>query len=81
MIEFDKQAIKDLSKLSPKLRKQIVNALERLDNDNSSGDVKKLKGIEFYRLRVGNYRVIFKFEKNSIHVINILPRGSAYKKF
>ncbi len=28
MIEFDKQAIKDLSKLSPKLRKQIVNALE-----------------------------------------------------
>jgi len=80
MIEFDKQTIKDLSKLSPKLRKQIVNALERLDSD-SMGDVKKLKGIEFYRLRVGNYRVIFKFERNSIHVINILPRGSAYKKF
>ncbi len=78
MIEFDKQAIKELSKLSPKLRKHIVNALERLDND-SVGNVKKLKGIEFYRLRVGNYRVIFKLKKKSIHVVHILPRGSAYK--
>ena len=78
MIEFDKQAIKELSKLSPKLRKHMMDALERLDN-NSVGNVKKLKGIEFYRLRVGNYRVIFKLKKKGIHVVHILSRGSAYK--
>ena len=55
-----------------------MDALERLDN-NSIGNVKKLKGVEFYRLRVGNYRVIFKLKKKSIHVVHILPRDSAYK--
>jgi mRNA interferase RelE/StbE len=78
MIEFDRQAVKDLSKLSSKLQKRIVDALERLDNE-SVGDVKKLKGVEFYRLRVSDYRVIFKLEKKRIYVVHILPRGSAYK--
>jgi len=79
MVEIDKQALKELSKLPIKLRKHIVNALERLD-DKNIGDVKKLKGLEYYRLRVSNYRVIFKLEKRVIHVVHILPRGSAYKK-
>jgi len=48
--------------LSSKLQKHITDALQRLDNE-SVGDVKKLKGVEFYRLRVSNYRVIFKLEK------------------
>ncbi|BBJ28544.1 type II toxin-antitoxin system RelE family toxin [Athalassotoga saccharophila] len=78
MIEFDRQAVKDLSKLSSKLQKHIMDVLERLDNE-SVGDVKKLKGVEFYRLRVSNYRVIFKLEKKVLYVVRVLPRGSAYK--
>ncbi len=78
MIEIDKKAIKDLEKLSLKLRKHILDALERLDKNNV-GDVKKLKGLKYYRLRVGGYRILFKFNKEIISVIRVLPRDSAYK--
>lgn len=43
-------------------------------------NVKALRG-EFkglYRLRVGNYRIIFDIEKNKITVISILHRKDAY---
>ena len=39
----------------------------------------QLKG--FYRLRVGDFRVIFSIlvDKKIIAVVNIVPRGDAYK--
>jgi len=44
------------------------------------GDVKKLKGYEYYRLRVGDFRVIFtKNDKELvILVIDIGNRGQIY---
>ena len=46
------------------------------------GDIKKMQdSTSDYRLRVGDYRVMFdRIERNSIHICEILPRGSAYKK-
>jgi len=44
------------------------------------GDVKKLKGYEYYRLRVGDFRVIFtKNDKELvILIIDIGNRGQIY---
>jgi len=45
------------------------------------GDVKKLKGYEYYRLRVGDFRVIFtkNDEELVILVIDIGNRGQVYE--
>ena len=44
------------------------------------GDVKPLKGTEqFFRLRTGEYRVIFTIEEDTIIVRDAGPRGDVYK--
>lgn len=45
------------------------------------GDIKKLKGhTNSFRLRVGDYRVLFELDGNIIFITAVLPRGEAYKK-
>lgn len=54
--------------------------IEKAINALPAGDVKKLKGIRNgYRLRIGNIRVLFEKDDNSIHVIKIDNRGDVYK--
>ncbi|MDR3602883.1 MAG: type II toxin-antitoxin system RelE/ParE family toxin [Desulfosporosinus sp.] len=58
---------------------RIINAISQLP----FGDVKKLQGnIDDYRLRVGNYRIVFSKDDENILicVIKIAPRGEVYKK-
>ena len=59
-------------------RKRILSAIYGLPK----GDVKKLKGYdEYYRLRIGGFRVIFtkNDEELIILVIDIGTRGQVYK--
>ena len=51
------------------------------DPDDPALDVKKLRGEPFYRLRVGNWRVIFDRQEavKIIAIEKIKPRGDAYK--
>ena len=43
------------------------------------GDIVKLQGISGYRLRVGDYRIIFDFFGSIINIIDIDNRGQVYK--
>lgn len=49
--------------------------------DDETLDIKKLEGEPFFRLRVGNWRVIFDRQDvvRIIAVEKIKPRGDAYK--
>ncbi len=78
------QPQKYLSRLPSTLRFRILKSLyEYADSDCLSWDVKLLKGWtnSTYRMRVGNYRIIF--DKNDVlHIIavqKIWPRGDVYK--
>lgn len=75
-IQYSKQAIKFLKKQDITTRKRIVNAINSLP----SGDVKKLKGESGYRLRIGDYRVIFDKLGNVLYIEKIDNRGQVYKK-
>ncbi len=58
-IEFKPRALKDLKALSPTTRRRVLRKTEALQND-LAGDVKKLTNFTAeYRLRVGDYRVLF----------------------
>lgn len=87
-IEYTKRADKNYQKLDRTLRKRIDEGLKELckyydKKTNKKPDIKALKGKYkgFYRLRVGEYRVIFSVKSKEIVilVINVLPRGNAYK--
>lgn len=77
-IHYDKKCLKYLKRLDKNTQLRIIKAINSLPG----GDVKKLHGnMEDYRLRVGDYRIIFSKddEKLIIYVIEIAPRGDVYK--
>ena len=74
------RASKDLRRIQKQDASRIADALERLA-DNLLGDVKRLTSFTpEYRLRVGQYRVLFEVEnKNEIVVYRIVHRREAYR--
>ena len=84
-IEFSETAKKQLKKLDPQTRQRILRYLEdrvqRLDNPRDLG--KSLTGSalgDFWRYRVGDYRVIVEIRDNELVVIvvKIGPRDKIY---
>ena len=62
-IEIEKQVLDFVGSLAPEPRRLIRDALRKLNQEN--GDIRALEGeLEgFYRLRVGRYRVIFRYRR------------------
>lgn len=75
-INYSKQAEKFLKKQTDVTRNRIINAIHNLP----LGDVKKLQGKSGYRLRVGDYRIIFDKNGNIIYIERIDSRGQIYKE-
>ena len=79
-VELKPRAIKDLKHLQKQDAARIANAMERLESD-LTGDVKKLTNFTpEYRLRVGQYRVLFEIEnENKVIVYRVVHRRDAYR--
>jgi len=76
---FKPQSVKDFEALSSKFQQRILACIEKM-SDNLSGDVKRLTDLTpEYRLRVGDYRVLFEIEKDSIIIYRIRHRREAYR--
>lgn len=75
-INYSKQAEKFLKKQTAATRNRILTAIHNLP----LGDVKKLQGKNAYRLRVGDYRIIFDRSGNIIYIEKIDNRGQIYKE-
>lgn len=78
-INFKPTSIKDLKKIDKQNQKNIIDKIEKM-SDNLTGDIKKLTNFtQEYRLRVGNYRVLFEIENNKIIIYKIKHRKDSYK--
>lgn len=78
-VEFKPKAIKELDSLQPQDAQRIVERLRRLQN-NLEGDVKRLTNFTpEYRLRVGDFRVLFALAGNQITVYRVVNRRDAYR--
>jgi mRNA interferase RelE/StbE len=76
-IEFKPKALKDLEALPQREAHRIVLKIENL-RGGLQGDVKRLT--EFtpeYRLRAGNYRILFELEDEKVIVYRVLHRKDA----
>jgi len=78
-IQFKPRAVKDIEKLPSRVQTNIIKDIEVMSVD-LSGDVKRLTNFTHeYRLRVGDYRVLFEIENNSIIVYRVRHRREVYR--
>jgi mRNA interferase RelE/StbE len=78
---FTKSVKKDFRKI-PKLEvSKILYEIEELAKNPRSSKTKKLKGEKLYRLRVGNYRVIYDIQDYLmlIFVVKLGHRSDIYR--
>jgi mRNA interferase RelE/StbE len=64
------------------VRDQLLSKIEDLARDPfSAANVRKLVGLPGYRLRVGDWRVIYDVESGRlvVRVLKIGPRGGVYQ--
>lgn len=82
-IKITDNALKQYKKINDPFHTQIKSKIDNLATSGlESGNIKALSG-EFkglYRLRVGNYRIIFDLEEDIITVLSILHRKDVYRK-
>jgi mRNA interferase RelE/StbE len=81
-IEITREAAKVLDKLPRNVRDQLLSKIEDLARDPfSAANVRKLVGLPGYRLRVGDWRVIYDVESGRlvVRVLKIGPRGGVYQ--
>ena len=74
-ILYSRQAEKFLNRQPQHIQRRIRAAIAALPG----GDVKKLKGQAYYRLRVGDFRVLFDRDGNVVMIVRIDNRGQVYK--
>jgi mRNA interferase RelE/StbE len=79
-VVIEKQAQKQLAKISPPDYAKVVAALKELADNPRPHGYKKLKGRPGYRVRVGDYRIIYLIEDNvlTVFVLAIGNRRDIY---
>ena len=77
-ILWEARAIGELEKLETPISKRIIKKVNELAENPHIKDIKKLKGMDGFRLRVGDYRVLFKIEKDKIHILKVGHRKHIY---
>lgn len=84
-IFYSKSAVKAIRSLDKSTKQNLKTRIDGLTKEPPDGDIKRMKGFQDnkLRLRVGKYRVIFKFEieenNKTLYIIDIGSRGDIYK--
>ena len=79
-IEIRKSAIKDLRKIDHEVKDRLHDKIESLANFPDVSNMKKLTNFEpAYRVRVGDYRILFDVNDDVIEIGRILHRKDSYQ--
>ncbi len=84
--EFDKSFSKSIDNLKERrVKERVIKFIEELEKADSLFEltqIKKLKGDNIsYRKKIGNYRIGFEFDNNTVTLIVIAHRKDIYKSF
>ena len=78
-VQFKPRAVRDIERLPSRIQAQVLARIEEM-SDDLKGDVKRLTNFTpGYRLRVGDYRVLFEVEEKTIVIYRIRHRREAYR--
>ena len=72
----------DIESLDKKKRKTIAKAIEARLSNQPERYGKPLRGTlkGYWKLRVGDIRVVFKIMRNEVHILGIINRKLVYEK-
>ena len=73
-ITISRSAEKELDRLHPVVYNRIIKKLLSLEDNPRPRGIKKLSGFEEYRLRVGDYRILFTIDDHH-HIVNVVAVG------
>ncbi len=78
-ITFTEAGLRDVRRLDPAVERRIRGKIARLA-EGLTGDVKRLRDFSpRYRLRVGDWRVLFNIEEDSVVIHHVSDRSDAYE--
>lgn len=79
-VEWTETALEQMAALDKGIARRVKLAVERFAG-TGTGDLKKLQGIDppEYRLRVGDYRVRFRQDGETIRILRVRNRREAYR--
>ena len=79
-IIWSKSAFRVIKKLPRSISKRIVASIDALSEDPRIVQFKKLIGLPYFKLRVGDYRVIFNisYQEKKITIIKVGHRKNVY---
>ena len=86
IVKIDKSLEKDLSKITDQIiikkLHSIIISIQKSSKLSEINNIKKLKGTKnFYRIRIGNYRLGIVYQNKTIEIIRLLHRKDIYRYF
>ena len=81
-IYFRKSAAKELGKFPNPTVQKVIKRIEALAIDPRPVGCEKLTGQEFYRVRQGNYRIIYSIQDDelTVWVVKVSHRKDIYQR-
>lgn len=80
-IRIPKVVQKQLQKLKNPIKQRILDSLQQMQNQPRFGNVIKMKNSEGYRLRVGDYRVLYDIDDTNrvVTIRRVAHRRDVYR--
>jgi len=79
-VELRESAIKDIKQIDKTIATRLLGDMKKLEYYPNISNVKKLVNHKYpYRLRLGDYRVLFEVINDTLFVGRVLHRKEAYK--
>jgi mRNA interferase RelE/StbE len=81
-IELTRSVTKELSRLSNKLHDRVVSQLRSFESEPRPANAEKLTGIDAYKFRVGDLRIIYQIDDKAktVRIVMVDDRKQVYKR-
>jgi mRNA interferase RelE/StbE len=81
MIVVSQTFRKNFEKIDPQVRQRITQKIEQLDNELQTWRHELLQGRREYKLRVGDWRVLYDFDpaQNRVLLLTVRHRREVYR--
>jgi len=81
-VEIKKSAVKEINKLPKNILKKILPKIHSLETEPRPTGSKKLSGKELYRIRIGQYRIVYQIIKNKlvVYIVKVGHRKNIYNQ-
>jgi mRNA interferase RelE/StbE len=73
-VEITSSAQRQFKKFPGAIQDQLISKILALEDNPRPSGVKKLQVFEYYRIRIGDYRVVYSIN-DKVHLVKVLDLG------